>query len=584
MNWVQIRPLVANWPGGGTPPVFEIAADDNGDAVIELAWDPEALLAPADYADTPLRYYSTDVDFNVTVRKSDGSTLPVSVSAQQIQLNGNRALWTMPQPLWDGYVAETLKTLSTPSTTTFQANIYYRVRAQATGAANALIWPADPVLQGAAASTAPHIGILLLSATPASQVAPDTAAVQAMGTLNGVALGDVLIQLWSNLPEQDPDAQALVQVFSHPTFQGITDEDVRGKILKLWLFAGPNSRSRIPALLDRQTVVGSQVTQPVITKLDYKGAKSLADNLLGLLDVLPHPDIVGLTTKEQLLDDVITEILDPNGQMNQGQASTCTTTSIQTLLITINPSEYARLQQGLLSAAGTVQLANGANAVVPPAIFQVARYSATPPFSVRTNSELAFQATMLKYAMDTRFPTYAPNADPNAANGINTVFRATVNNGLFSGEMKRVLNALFNVNFTIHSVQQSDASWPAIATIQTRQPALRDELVQDLPAKQQQLILVLYWGLPLTDPKTGTHAVVALRHDGGRVYFKNPQYPGSAPTQGITQGSDSTTAGGVVHHLPPRRFDDPSDAVESISDTDLASWIAWYYVPDEALI
>src|SRR5579859_6358629 len=471
MNWVQMRPLIANWPGGSTPPVFEIAADDNGNAVIELAWDPEALLAPANYPDTPLRYYSTDVDFNVTITKVDGSALPINVPAQSIQLNGNRALWTMPQPLWDGYVAESLKTLSTPPATIFQDNIYYRVRAQAAGAANALIWPSDPVLQGAAASTAPHLGILLLSASPSSQVAPDTAAVQAMGSFNGVALGDVLMLLWSALPDDDPDRQALAQIFSHPTFQAITDEGMRGKILKLWLFGGPNSRPKLPLLLDRQTVVGSNVTQPVITKLDLKAAGTLADNLLGLLDVLPHPDLVGLTSKEQLLDDVITEILDPNGQLNQGQASTCTTTSIQTLLITINPAEYARLQQGLLSAAGVVQLANGVSVTVPPAIFQVARYSASPPFNVRTNSELAFQATILKYGMDTRFPTYSPDADPNDPNGVNTVFRATVNNGLYSGEMKRVLDGVFNVNFTTQSVQQTDPSWPSTATIQARQSA-----------------------------------------------------------------------------------------------------------------
>jgi hypothetical protein len=55
MNWVRMHSLIANWPGGGGPPTFDISADENGSVVVELAWDPQALMAPASYLD-PLRY------------------------------------------------------------------------------------------------------------------------------------------------------------------------------------------------------------------------------------------------------------------------------------------------------------------------------------------------------------------------------------------------------------------------------------------------------------------------------------------------------------------------------------------------
>ena len=46
-NWVRLRPVLANWPNGSQPPTFEISANENGTAVVELAWDPQALLAPS---------------------------------------------------------------------------------------------------------------------------------------------------------------------------------------------------------------------------------------------------------------------------------------------------------------------------------------------------------------------------------------------------------------------------------------------------------------------------------------------------------------------------------------------------------
>ena len=107
--------------------------------------------------------------------------------------------------------------------------------------------------------------------------------------------------------------------------------------------------------------------------------------------LVPHPDLPGVTVREQLVDDVITELMDPNGQVNQGQASTCAPTGLQALLINTNAAEYARLMKGLLSSTGQVMLANGDTLAIPPGIYQAARYAGAQgsAFFVRTNSELA---------------------------------------------------------------------------------------------------------------------------------------------------------------------------------------------------
>ena len=583
MDWVRIQPLLANWPGGGGPPSFEITADENGSAVVELAWDPQALAAPASYVD-PLRYYATGQDFSANLTDDAGSARSISVPAQTIQLSTNRARWTMPQALWDGYVQESLKTLRNPPTTTFSRNLYYRVRVTPPGGTTARVWPTDDVLTGAGAAFAPHLGILPISASPSSQVVPDQMAVNAMGGIPLIApnaWGAMLTWLWQNLPESDPSRQALVAIFAHTAFQG-ADVPTRAKLLNLWLFGGPTVRPRLPELLGRNVVVGSNLTQSAITKTDYRGGATLVDNLLSLLEIVPHPDVVTSHarnipfSKEQLLDDVIDEILDPNGQSNQGEADTCTTTSIQTLLVTVNPAEYARLQLGLLSAAGQVVMADGTTVTVPPGIFQIdTRYpnAQSWAFFVRNASELAFQATVLKLGKGNTFPAYDPTVPPNAPTGINTVFQATVRGGLFQDQMVTALHAVFNAAFATTSITMGHGATGASILSQS---SVNDALFSDLPNREQPLVIVMGWGAPLGSPGSGLHAVLAVRTDSGRLFFKNPQYPGWSPPPGVLAGGNASN--------PPRRYEDPSGAIESMTSADLATWLVWFHEPTQALI
>jgi hypothetical protein len=226
-------------------------------------------------------------------------------------------------------------------------------------------------------------------------------------------------------------------------------------------------------------------------------------------------------------------------------------------MINVNASEYVRLQRGLLSVAGKATMANNQELEIPPGIFQTVRYGSAQnsAFFVRTNSELAFQSAVLKYAKGSAFPTYDPNASPNDANGINTVFQRVVSEGLNAAESERALEALLGRNFDTVSGGPS--------------AAVRNQFLAALTASRVPMLLVLNWRKPPADPTSKLQAVLALRAEGGRIFFKNPQYAGSRPPNGALPNASAMD--------PPRRYDDPTQCLESIGDNDLSSWIKWYH-------
>ena len=440
-TWVRVRSVLYNWTEGATPPAFEVISNENGRAVIELAWGSTDIpVPPALDPAAPLRYYNTGVRFTANVTKADGSTLALDIPEQTIAMRDNRAVWTMPQALWDAYREELKKARKTPPASQMKQMLYYRVRFEPTGAASAVIWPDDSSFNASPLNN--RMGIIALNMSPITQVAPDQPAIQAMPRF-----ASELEWMWRNLPADNPDKMALTTLFSHRLFTNSVETEIRGKILTLWVLAGP-ARQRVHTMLDRmfRTPAGTEMT--VFKQPSIRDNTMLIDHLLELVKIVPHPDMTGVRVAEQLLDDVLREIMDPNGQINQGQASTCAPTGIQTLLLNTNASEYARLMRGLLSASGEATLANGDVVSPPVGIFRAANYAGAQSsgFFARTYSELAFQATILKYARGNDFPRYDPDAPPNDTRGINTVFQATIRQGLTFDQIKKALDGLFNRN------------------------------------------------------------------------------------------------------------------------------------------
>jgi len=551
-TWVRIRSQLYNWTEGDRPPTFEIFSNENGRAIIELAFGSSDIPnAPARDPAEPLRYYNTGERLdNISIPNADGSTRTLNIDEQQIVLTGNRATWTMPQELWDAYREELRKSRQTPPTSQMGQMLYYRVRFEPTGGTSATVWPEDASFNASPQNN--RMGIISLSSDPLTQVRPDQPAIDAMPRLK-----DLLEGIWDNRPENDPDRASLVAIFSHRFFTNHIETAIRGKILSLWALAGP-ARQRLFTLLDRMFITDAGLEMTVLKQPCIRDNTMLIDHLLELTEINPHPDIDGVRASEQMLGDVLEEILDPNGQVNQGRASTCAPTGIQTLLINRNAAEYTRLMRGLLSVDQEAPLANGDVVGPPVAIFRAARYSGdqSRPFYIRTNAELAFQATILKYARGGNFPRYDPDAPPDSPRGINTVFQATIGRGLTFDEIKTALDGLFNVTF-----QKHDAARPTAA--------LRNQFVTDMQTSPTPMLTVLHWGRPNTEGEKGLHAVVSLRHEANRTFFKNPQYSGTQPPTGAVANGSAEN--------PPRRTDDPTQALESMGDDDLSNWVRAYF-------
>lgn len=544
-TWVRIRSAFFNWTEADTPPIFEIASNENGRAVIELAFGsrdiPDALTRdPAD----PLRYYHTAEQLdNVALTRADGTAVTLSLPEQDIVLTGNHAAWQMPQPLWDAYRQELLKSRATPPTSGIDGGLYYRVRFEPTGGTSAIAWPADETF-GSPLNN--RMGIIPIGSDPATQVRPDQAAIDAMPRSK-----DLLEAMWDHLPEADADRQSLQRIFTHRLFTNSIEETVRGRILTLWIEAGP-ARQQLFQLLERMFRTAAGLEMTVLKQPCLVDRRMMVDHLLDLRGLWPHSDIGSARGSEQVVEDILREIFDPNGQMNQGRAQTCAPTGIQTLLINENASEYVRLARGLLSQEGKATMANGDELSIPPGIFRATNYSGDQarPFFVRTNSELAFQASVLKYALGSDFPDYNPSAPPDDPDGVNTVFQTTLATGLSFAQVKRALDALFGESFQMVVEAAPSAS-------------LRNGFVQRMDQSQAPVLTVLKWGT------SGLHAVVSLRMEAGRVFFKNPQYAGTRPPAGHQSMGQADA--------PPRRTDDPTQALESMGDGDLAGWLRGYY-------
>ena len=567
MTWVRMHAFLTNWPATASPPVFEINSDTDGDVVIELAWDPQALLAPAVYLDA-VRYYTTGSDFNGILTNQAGASVALSVPAQSIQLTGGAVHWAPPGNLWAAYIDEAGKRQTDPFSTTFACNLYYRVRLLPAGADQATVWPSDDILSGPGATAAPHIGILAEPEIPEVAPIPDPDAVSGTRgeTTSPTVWEDAIGWCWTHLGTADEGRSALAALFNHPRFQA-ADIAGRADLLRLWLCAGAGARSRLPQLLDLVLPTG----HAALDVTDLHGGAGLVRNLLSLMTIAPHPDLVNLGSKEHLVDDVLTELLDPNGQLDQPVGAAVSPSCLHSLLIMANPAEYARLQSGWLSSSATAAFANGESASVPVGLYQVS-LDADPlgssTFVVRTNAELAFEGAVLAYAEGSQFP--ALSGDPPS---VNRTFQSAVRTSLSMDQAAHTLSAVFGVNFQAHQVAwpplPDDAGWTAT------QASLADSFRTDLQAKPN-LPLILFWTQPPGSATDISHAMIALNTDGSWINMVNPAYAASLPPTYATTGGTSD--------FPPRVYQDPSHRLESVSTVDLASWILGYLVPDTAIV
>jgi hypothetical protein len=308
-------------------------------------------------------------------------------------------------------------------------------------------------------------------------------------------------------------------------------------------------------LLDMRVAVGSrsdgsQMTEPALFYRDERNEGTTLDHLLATWNIRLDKRIP--LAMSEVIFEVMQELVDPPGQINQGAAGTCMATSVQTYTVIRNPAEYARWCRYILDKNSNhrVRLANGDWMRSNPEAFDTATWQSTAAGSSgnflqaigRTYSERGIQAAVMDYANFRE--TYNPETD-QFRNWLGQVSNA----GLWEFELSRALEAIF------------DQPWVCEfsgGNVDNINPNAANTLMDYFRQGGLPCVVTMTWG-------TGSHAVLGMRVENDRLIFKNPQYRGSLPFTGY--------ADGVNLNNPTRRIHDVSRAEESMSLADLRAVI-----------
>lgn len=544
MRWVRVHSHFRIWAANGPAPSFCITSDDDGEAFIEIAKRPELLIRPvSDSADSWNLFFSRD-----------GSN-DSSVAGAAIQLRRGRAEYTLPAAVW-----QNMSRVADLNSET-DRRLYFRVWARPRGATSGgYISHSDTSVQQ---GSVPHLQILPLSGDLRTD-APvnDPQAVASLGLFYRAILG--VIQL---LGDDNPEKQALTRLLAHPVYRGQNSATIRGKILELFVKCGGAGRQIFHELLDLRVAVGSaasggHMTAPALFHRDERNEGTTLDHLLALWNIKMDTR-VSIPSISEVIMEVIMELTDPPGQLNQGYAGTCAATSIQCYTVVRNPAEYARWCRYIMDRNQNhrVQLAkNGSYMRANPEAFDVAtwtrawqRQNPGQPVPAnwanimgRTYSERAIQAAIMDYA-NTRHQ-YNPEEDAFYI----WIFRVQAA-GLFEFEITHAIEDIFNEPWKFDFGGGDIASAPN-ATAGTN-------LMSHLESGNLPVIITMKWG-------SGGHAVLGLRVENSRLIFRNPQYRGAYPATGVTTGANLTN--------PARRVHNASRAEESMDLAQLQAAIRGY--------
>ena len=324
----------------------------------------------------------------------------------------------------------------------------------------------------------------------------------------------------------------LEQLAESENFRAMSPKD-QARVLELHDGLDAGGREQLVALtnrtVDNVTLPASCGKGTALLSVDSQG-KTLLDNLTELSTMKLDPKLASEgIQRADLLESVMEECATP-GQINQANRGTCTVTSMQYMLCTEQPGEYARLMTGLLSPEGKATLRNGDPLV--RVSDSIAKDSATN----RSDSERIFQSAMMDYA----------NGDENYSNvdDASTKERWWIlpdvdHGGLYPDQEERGLEALFGQDY-------KRVKGGGLEYLESVTPG--------------QTLVDFKWG-------DGGHAVVVERVEDGRVYFRNPWGP-------------TTDATGTTYSDPDRRMEDPANRVESMTVEEFNKKMRTVYVPN----
>ena len=223
---------------------------------------------------------------------------------------------------------------------------------------------------------------------------------------------------------------------------------------------------------------------------DSHGASTLS-NLARLVGQPLNAALVKDTSSAELLTSVLRDIANPN-QIVQGDAPTCTVTSMQYELVADEPAEYARLMADLSGPAGKAKMRGGS--------YLQAEAGDAGARDERPVSSALFQTAAMEFGngKDMQF-------DPVAGKSVSPT-TGKEQRGLIPAQQTQVLRQLFGVNYESKNFLTEAQGQKALAK-------LRD---YDARGNQNRPIILAL------DQGSFNHAVTFERVSGQQVYFRDP--------------------------------------------------------------
>ena len=219
---------------------------------------------------------------------------------------------------------------------------------------------------------------------------------------------------------------------------------------------------------------------------------------------------------KQFLNHTIADVLRPE-RIWQGDAPTCTVSTMQYELAQEKPAEYARLMAGL-TVSGSVTLAGGG--VLQTQVGDALLNSLTSR-DQRSPTEAVFQSAAMEFANG------ADNYDLTSRRS--TGADGKTYRGLYGDQIRNMVGQLFGVSYETTKISTNEEAAAALATLNRSNVPNRPVLV-DL----------------VVDDKSN-HCVAFEGFRDGRVYFRDPQ---TGKKDSISEQQFLETAAAV--HLAPR--------------------------------
>ena len=275
-------------------------------------------------------------------------------------------------------------------------------------------------------------------------------------------------------------ARVIENVVGSSLFKGLSAVD-KASVAKVMSVAGEKGLVAFGALLEGT---------PEAAKSADRDGKTLLSNLADLATQPLNAGLAAGITRQKVLDEVLLQVANPD-RIDQGNAPTCTVTSMAFELVRDEASEYVRLMAGLTSAKGKAEMRGGGD-------LKLDARSITQ-LNQRQGTQAIFQTAAMEYGNGAdKFDMAAGVSHDDK--GVKESYP-----GLLPYQQTVMLRQLFGVRYETKS----------LATESSRAKALADLSTYVTAGTNRPVLLEI-------DQGNFNHAVTYEMQKNDRVYFRDP--------------------------------------------------------------